>query len=181
MRNKANNFAYIDGANLHKGVRDLGWRLDYRKFRVWLREKYGVERAYIFLGYLPFYTHLYRDLQTWGYTVVFKPTILNGDGEVKGNCDAEMVLEAVSDMYENEYEKGVIVRGDGDFACLVKFLQEKERFLTLISPNHKRASVLLRNAVSGDVVFIERFKDRLMFRKNEKAPVRDGIRMGASS
>ncbi len=51
----------------------------------------------------------------------------------------------------------------------------------LISPNHKRASVLLRNVVSGDVVFIERFKERLIFRKNEKAPVRDGTRMGASS
>jgi uncharacterized LabA/DUF88 family protein len=184
MRNKSNNFAYIDGANLHKGVKDLGWRLDYKKFRVWLREKYGVERAYIFLGYLPFYTHLYRDLQTWGYTVVFKPTILNGDGEVKGNCDAELVLQAVSDMYEKEYEKAVIVTGDGDFACLVKFLQEKERFLTLISPNHKRASVLLRNVVVENIVFLNQFKVRLEFEKaaqKEKAHVRDGTRKWASS
>ena len=25
MNQKQNNFAYIDGANLHKGIRDLGW------------------------------------------------------------------------------------------------------------------------------------------------------------
>lgn len=178
MRNKENNFAYIDGANLHKGVKDLGWRLDYKKFRVWLYEKYGVKKAYLFLGFLPINTRLYRDLQNWGYTIVFKPTIPDGNGEVKGNCDAELVLQAVSDMYEGNYENALVVTGDGDFACLVKFLQEKNRFSLLLSPNHKRASVLLKKAVSGDIIFLERFKDRL---KYEKAPVWDGTRMGAFS
>jgi hypothetical protein len=28
-----NNFAFIDGANLHCGMDTLGWKLDYRKFR----------------------------------------------------------------------------------------------------------------------------------------------------
>ena len=37
---KKNNFAFIDGANLHKGVNGLGWKLDYERFRVWLSEKY---------------------------------------------------------------------------------------------------------------------------------------------
>ena len=32
MKNKSNNFAYIDGANLHKGVESSGWSLDYRRF-----------------------------------------------------------------------------------------------------------------------------------------------------
>ncbi|MBI2514941.1 hypothetical protein HYV91_02015 [Candidatus Wolfebacteria bacterium] len=47
---KENNFAYIDGANLHKGVAGLGWRLNYKRFRVWLSEKYGVRAAYLFMG-----------------------------------------------------------------------------------------------------------------------------------
>jgi len=46
MKKPENNFAYVDGANLHKGIAELGWRLDYRKFRVWLLEKYGVSKAY---------------------------------------------------------------------------------------------------------------------------------------
>ncbi len=167
MRNKAKNFAYIDGANLHKGVKDLGWRLDYKKFRVWLDEKYGVKKAYLFLGFLPINSYLYRDLQNWGYTIVFKPTIPDGNGEVKGNCDAELVLQVVSDMYENEYEKALIVTGDGDFACLVKFLQGKERFLTLISPNHKRASILLRKAVLGNIIFLKQFRERLEYQKRK--------------
>lgn len=44
-------FAYIDGANLHKGINELGWQLDYRGFRLWLKEKYQVNRAYLFFRY----------------------------------------------------------------------------------------------------------------------------------
>lgn len=50
---KQNNFAYIDGANLHSGIKNLGWELDYARFRVWLKEKYNVQKAYIFLGLIP--------------------------------------------------------------------------------------------------------------------------------
>jgi len=53
MKKQENNFAYIDGANLHKGIESSGWKLDYRKFRVWLLEKYGVKKAYIFIGLIP--------------------------------------------------------------------------------------------------------------------------------
>ena len=47
------NFAYIDGANLHKGVEDLSWKLDYKRFRVWLRDKFKIEKAYLFIGLVP--------------------------------------------------------------------------------------------------------------------------------
>ncbi len=163
---KENNYAYIDGANLHKGIAELGWRLDYKRFRVYLRDKYAVSKAYIFLGFIAANINLYRDLQNWGYTVIFKPTIPNGEGEIKGNCDAELVLQAVSDMYEALYEKAVIVTGDGDFACLVNFFKEKKRLKIVLSPNHKKASILLRRAVPDNIVFLERFRDRLAYDKN---------------
>lgn len=161
---KENNFAYIDGANLHKGIAELGWRLDYKRFRVYLREKYAVNKAYIFLGFVAINTNLYRDLQNWGYTVVFKPTIPGGKGEIKGNCDAELVLQAVSDLCERLYDKAVLVTGDGDFACLVNFLKEKKQLEVLLSPNHKKASVLLRKAVPNNIVFLERFRSRLEYK-----------------
>lgn len=31
---KQSNYAYIDGANLHKGIKDLGWQLDHKRFRI---------------------------------------------------------------------------------------------------------------------------------------------------
>jgi len=165
MISKENNFAYIDGANLHKGIEELGWRLDYKRFRVYLRDKYAAQKAYIFLGFVAGNSNLYRNLQNWGYTIVFKPTIPDGTGEIKGNCDAELVLQAVSDSYEEQYDKAVLVSGDGDFACLVNFLVEKKRLKVVLSPSHRKASVLLRKAVPNSIVFLERFRERLEYRK----------------
>jgi len=45
MIQKENNFAYIDGANLHKGIAGFGWMLDYARFRIWLSEKYSVKKV----------------------------------------------------------------------------------------------------------------------------------------
>ncbi|MBI3019769.1 MAG: NYN domain-containing protein [Parcubacteria group bacterium] len=170
MKKQENNFAYIDGANLHKGINELGWALDYKKFRVWLCEKFGVAKAYIFLGFIPTNAGLYRDLQNFGYTIVFKPTVPDGRGSIKGNCDAEMVLQAVSDMYEKQYENAVLVTGDGDFACLVNFLNDKKKLKAILSPNHRKASVLLRKAAPHQMFFLERFRhfiDFIEYAKNE--------------
>lgn len=57
------NVAYIDGANLHNGIKSLSWNFDYKRFRVWLREKYAVEQTYLFIGMMPKYAGLYTRLQ----------------------------------------------------------------------------------------------------------------------
>lgn len=66
--------AFIDGANLHKGVIELGWKLDYHRFRVWLKDKFNVANAYIFLGLIPTHKDLYADLQEMGYILVYLDT-----------------------------------------------------------------------------------------------------------
>ncbi len=44
---KHGNYAFIDAQNLHRGIKSLGWELDWVRFRVYLKEKYGVDTAYI--------------------------------------------------------------------------------------------------------------------------------------
>jgi len=145
MISKRKNFAYIDAANLHKGVGNLGWQLDYKRFRIWLRDKYGITQAYIFIGLVSKYKDLYTALQEAGFTLVFKEVTYDGDGKVKGNCDADLVLKATRDAYENAFEKAVLVSSDGDYAGLVKFLMEKDKFLSIVSPAiTKKCSVLLK-------------------------------------
>jgi len=143
MNQKENNFAYIDGANLHKGIADLGWKLDYRRFRVWLKEKHSIERAYLFIGLVPKQKDLYAFLQEAGFTLVFKETSYDGAGRVKGNCDADLVLKAVVGYYERRFKEMVLVSSDGDYAGLVNFMKEKGVFRSLISPSNK-CSFLLR-------------------------------------
>mgnify|MGYP001565123353 FL=1 len=154
-----NNFAYIDAANLHKGVEYLGWKLDYRRFRVWLKDKYDIERAYLFIGLVPNNKDLYTSLQEMGYVLVYKEVTYDGGGKVKGNCDTDLVLKAVVDYYEKRCEKAVIVASDGDYAGLVKFLKEKGSFLTIISPGNK-CSYLLRK-LNIPIVYLNTQKNRL--------------------
>ena len=147
---KENNFAYIDGANLHKGVASLGWELEYKRLRVWLSDKYGIKAAYIFIGFIPTYKELYKYLQESGFTLVFKEVIYDGSGRPKGNCDAELVLQATRDTYENKFYKAVIIASDGDYAGLVKFLQEKEKVLAVVSPSsEEKCSILLKRTGVG--------------------------------
>jgi len=50
--NKENNYAFIDSQNLHLAIKNLGWKLDSKKFRVYLKDKYFVNNAYLFIGYI---------------------------------------------------------------------------------------------------------------------------------
>ena len=45
MKSRKNNYAFIDSQNVNLSVQSLGWRLDFAKFRVYLKEKFGVESA----------------------------------------------------------------------------------------------------------------------------------------
>ena len=83
MQRRENNYAFIDSQNLYKGIRDLGWQLDFKRFRVYLTHKYHVGKAFLFIGYLPQNTNLYRALQDYSYTLIFKPTIPDKDGKTK--------------------------------------------------------------------------------------------------
>lgn len=147
MTPKENNFAYIDGANLHKGILDLGWRLDYKRFRVWLTEKYNIGRAYLFIGLVPKHADLYKRLQEAGFTLVFKETTFDGQGRVKGNCDADLVLQAVRDYYEHHFDQALLVSSDGDYASLVKFFHENNKLRAILSPSN-RCSILLKRTNS---------------------------------
>ena len=172
MHKQDNNFEYIDGANLNSALKELGWSLDYKRLRVWLSEKYGVKRAYIFIGLIPKYKNLYTYLQESGYTIVFKEVIYDGSGKPKGNCDADLVLQTTKDAYENNFEKAIIIASDGDYATLVKFLIEKDKLLVILSPSiEKKCSVLLKRT-SAKIVYIND-KRGILEAQKEKAPDAD--------
>ena len=144
-------------------VRDLGWRLDHWRFRVFLRERYQVEKAYYFVGFVEYNAGLYQRLQEAGFILIFKPTIKKSDGEVKGNVDAELVLQAMIDF--NAYEQAVVVTGDGDFACLIRHLRDQKKLRCLLAPNSQRYSGLLKKAAGSAIAFIDPLRAKLEFRQ----------------
>lgn len=137
-------FAFIDSQNLHMSTKSDGWRVDYRKFRLYLTNKYGVDRAYLFIGYLDGQESMYRTLQEAGYILIFKPTMPIRKGKkviVKGNVDAELVLHASAITY-SQYDQAIIVSNDGDFACLIEFLVENDKLSKVIVPSDKYSGLL---------------------------------------
>jgi uncharacterized LabA/DUF88 family protein len=169
MQKEQNNFAFIDWANLHKGTEELGWHLDYSRFRIWLSEKYGVTKAYLFLGFLPKEKDFYLRLSGAGFTLIYKEITYGDGGKLKGNCDADLVLGAVVDYYERCFDKAVLVSSDGDFASLVGFFKKKGAFLSLISP-HEKCSLLLRK-LNIPVLYLNTQRNVLeQYPQKEKAP-----------
>lgn len=137
------NYAFIDGNNLYLGAKSQGIELDYRKFRLYLTHKFNVEKAFIFIGYDPDRTYLYSRLVDAGFTLVHKPTVVyheNGKRTMKGNVDAELVLYSAAIEYEN-YSKAIVVTSDGDFTCLFKFLEDKEKLEKIITPTRFYSSL----------------------------------------
>ena len=165
MKPESNKYAFIDSQNLNLSVRDQGWELDFRRFRKYLEDKYGVTKAFVFIGFVPTQQSLYTSLQEYGYVLVFKPTLTLSEGRVKGNVDAELVLHAMIEL--PNYESAVIVTGDGDFYCLVDHLKKQGKLYRLLIPNRNKYSALLRQ-FGSDMAFVSDLKGKLGYTGNKR-------------
>lgn len=171
---KLGNYAFLDSQNINLSIRDQGWKMDWKRFRVYLKEKYSVERAYVFIGYDPLNQALYSALQNAGYHLIFKPVLQLKSGQTKGNVDAELVLQAMIDY--DSYDKAVVVTGDGDFACLVAYLYTTGKLERLIVPNLSKYSHFLSDAAKERMDDLTNLRSKLRYREYKKkaAPEQDG-------
>lgn len=168
METKNENYAFIDSQNLNLSIRELGWVLNFSKFFIYLKEKYKVSKAFLFIGYVEGKNDLYKYLQEAGFICIFKPTLKYKDGTTKGNCDSELVLQAMIE-YSN-YEKAIIVTGGGDFYCLVKYLIEQNKLQVVIVPNRLKFSALLKFRICRPYLrFLNELEGKLGYKK-EKTP-----------
>lgn len=137
-------YAFIDSQNLNIGVLNQGGKLDFRKFRQYLKLKHNVTKAFLFIGYVEENKVLYDYLKRSGYICVFKKIIEYKDKDitVKGNIDADLVLHAMIEY--PHYDKAIIVSGDGDFYPLIEYLAKMNKLLKVITPNKRYSSLLLK-------------------------------------
>lgn len=165
MKKEIKNYAFIDSQNLNLSIRRLSWKLDFRKFRIYLREKYAIRKAFLFIGYIPGNQALYNSLQECGYILIFKP-ILQINNKIKGNVDAELVLHAMI-QYPN-YERALIVTGDGDFYCLIDHLNKNNKLLKLLIPNVYKYSSLLKFFAADRLDFMNNLRKKLEYKKERQ-------------
>ena len=147
MDKKASNLAFIDWQNLHLGTIQDNWKIDLKKFRIYLKDKYHIAEAYYFLGYISEEEQdLYNNLQKSGFIVLFKEHSPALKGTKKGNVDTDIVFEIMKNLIDNkDFDKVVLVSGDGDYKKVVDYLIRKNRFKKILFPNKKFASSLYKN------------------------------------
>lgn len=185
-RRKPRIYAFIDSQNLNVSTQRLGWKMDWKKFRQFLADKYDVAQALMFIGYIPEQEKMYEQLHDAGYLVVLKPTFdmtrprpeeKESDSKaeeekkpVKGNIDADLVLWAMKEM--KNYDKAVIVSGDGDFYSLVEYLVENNRLQKLLTPSGHYSNLF--NKFEDFIVRLDQHRRELAYRDRPRQPRKSG-------
>lgn len=167
---KENNLAFIDGQNLHLGTTQNNWKVDLKKFRIYLKDKYHITEAYYFLGYVSDAEQdLYNNLQKSGFIVLFKEHNPALKGTKKGNVDTDLVFEVMKNLIDNKnFDKIVLVSGDGDYKKVVDYLIKKNKFKKILFPNKKFASSLYKHLGTEFFDNLDNIKTYIEWHKTEK-------------
>ena len=184
-RAKSNAYAFIDSQNLNLGTQRMGWKLDWRKFRELLFKKYGVTHAYMFIGYMSENEALYEYMHELGYLIVLKPTVdvmsspdaaksdksVSGKSSeekekptIKGNVDADLVLYAMKEM--PNYDKAIIVSGDGDFLGLIEYLHSQNKLAHIMTPNWQYSSLF--KPYEPQIIRLDQLRKQLAYHDRKK-------------
>jgi hypothetical protein len=146
---KISNQAFIDAQNLYLGTTTSQptWKVDLVRFRIYLTEKYQVDKAYYFLGsFDSSFGDLYNFIQEAGFILAFREHSSKMTGKKKGNVDTDIVFSIMRKLYVREFfNKIILVSGDGDYNRMVDFLISEGKFEKLLLPNRRYASSLYKN------------------------------------
>lgn len=180
-KSKKTNYAFIDSQNLNLGTQRMGWKMDWRKFREYLRKTHNVSHAYMFIGYMSENEQLYEYMHDLGYLVVLKPTVditvpsdpradkdrSDKDKEkpgVKGNVDADLVLYAMKEL--PNYDQALIVSGDGDFLGLIEYLEEQDKLAHILTPNWQYSSLF--KPYEEKIIRLDQMRRKLSYHDRKK-------------
>jgi uncharacterized LabA/DUF88 family protein len=158
-----NNLCFIDGQNLYIGTKleEVPWNINLNRFRKYLFKKYKVKFAYYYLGFAVKERRcLYEEIQSAGFILVFKSHNLFMNGQKKGNVDSDIIFNIIKKLYKKEnFNKIILVSGDGDFKMLVNFLIEENKFEKILFPNKKYASSLYKKLATKHFDYLINIKN----------------------
>jgi uncharacterized LabA/DUF88 family protein len=139
-----------------------------KKFREFLTKRFWVKEAFYFLWFKQNEQELYQALQRAGFVVIFneKPEKLKSDK--KWNIDVNLTFDSMKKLYEEEFDKMVLVSWDWDFKILVDHFISKNKFLRILFPNKKYASSLYFSLWNNKTYYLDFAKESLEYSKKIK-------------
>ena len=161
-------FAFIDAQNIAKGIENSGWKIDWGAFRKWLAKHYNVSQAYMYIGYMAENRDLYLQLNNNGFNIDLKQMVKSNrdtaaGGDIKGNVDVDMTIGAWRE-YDN-YNKAIIISGDGDFTSLIEHLIERKKLKKIIVPEFYSS---LFKKFNDYIIELNSYRDELNYVRNQE-------------
>ena len=171
------NIAFIDGQNLYWATRESGWKISFPKFKFYLDRKYNAMEVFYFMGVKrkdEQAQKLYGKIEGAGFTLMFR---MHDDfylSSKKGNVDTDIVFEMMKNIIDNkDFDRIVLISGDGDYYKTVEFLIKKGKFLKILFPSNRNYSSLYKKISATFYSYLDepdvKKKIELIERQNEKA------------
>lgn len=147
-KNAVKTYAFIDASNIIYGARDQGWKIDLKKLLLYLKQKFSASKSFFYYGKDSKSAQkeaFLRKLKKFGYTLRVKEIKRYGR-KSKANCDVDLTRDMLLKM--KEYQRALVLTGDGDFAPLLKYLISKKRRIIIISSPKSTAREIRQ--IAGD-------------------------------
>lgn len=169
MNKQPVTYAFIDGENLFKSFKSMGYKnVDYVKFYWWLKKKKNAKKIFLYVGLVEDdqqRENKYNGLGKLGYEMKIKPvqvysgkilevpcncpkcnnefiTDFQMSDKSKANCDAELTVDVTRMCLTNQCDEVIVFSGDGDFAYLYEFVvAELKKKVQVFSPMKYPASL----------------------------------------
>lgn len=151
------NYAFIDGQNLYLNNHQDNYTVDLFRFRIYLKEKYNVTKAYYFIGAMSEENQgLYELIQDAGFILVFRKHTVMMTGKKKGNVDTDIVYSIFTKILDDKNLTGIVlISGDGDYYKTVEYLIKNKLFVKLLAPNRHSISSLYKRFTPKYVAFLD--------------------------
>ncbi len=167
------NYVFLDWQNLYLGTTrwEDSWKIDFKKFSRYLKDKYSVVQAYYFIWYeIDANKKLYRNLLEAGFTVIFKWQTQELVTTKKWNIDSDLIFYVMKKLIDDvtNFDKILIVSWDGDFGTLVEYLIEKRRFKKILFPDKKFASSLYKHLWSEWYDYLQNVRKYIEYIPNKQ-------------
>lgn len=142
---------FIDAANVIYSLRDLGWRIDYKRLQSFFDKKTTLGAIYFYSAYFDDdegRKNLLDMLSRKGFIIRSKVVkkIRTKDGKIlhKANCDVELTMDAMT--VHHSFDTIILMSGDSDFVPVLNYLKSQQKQTVVISTRGHVARELIEAA-----------------------------------
>ena len=165
-------YAFVDAANIiYRDAEPSPWKIDLKKLIKYLRERFIASRVLYFGGV----DHqnrtqidLYRKLESWGYELHLNSVkrFVNQQGKwyLKADVDSRMTFEMMRLL--PEYDRAVVLTGDGDFFWVLQCMRYSKDVFLLAS--HRKTASELKRLFQHKCISLEDAREWLEYDRLQK-------------